>query len=193
MKPNATIATGLVVSLLAGPASAQSQTPPPPQSTPATQTPPATQAAAPVSAQIKSLSAENLDRIREAVNREPSLRIENGQLRIYVEVIGNWPTFAEYAKGYDFINGPTGYGNPMSHAEFVAMSTPQDLYSSAGIKPGEVVTMAAVNVVGQWAIGKALTKIGNMQKNKQAKQINAIRAQIDADLAAIKKEKEKEK
>ena len=116
--------------------------------------------------------------------REPSLRIENGQLRIYVEVIGNWPNFAQANKGYDFINGPTGKGNPMSHDEFLAMVTPQDMYSSAGIKPAEIVTMAAVNVVGQWAIVKALTKIGNYRKEKQMRD---IQAQIDAELAAIKK------
>lgn len=177
MKPNATIATGLVFVLLAGPAAAQSQAPP-------------------GSAQAQSLQAENLERIRQAVNAEPKLRIENGQLRIYVEVIGNWPSFASNLNGYDLMNGPTGHfgkGNPMSHAEFVAMSTPRDLYSSAGIKPAEVVTMAAVNLVGQWALAKALTKWSNSRKDKELKD---IRSQIDAELAAlaaVKKEKDKDK
>ena len=105
-----------------------------------------------------------------------------------MEVIGNWPSFADVTKGYDFINGPTGYGNPMSHQEFVDMVTPRDMYSTAGIQPAEILTMAAVNAVGQWAIVKALTKISNSHKDKQ---LRDIRAQIDADLAAIKKEKEK--
>lgn len=199
MKPNASIATGLIVTLLAGPAVAQTQTPPPasqaqtppPPQTQAPPTPPAqvltTQAPA---TQTEAISPEHLDRIRDAVGRPPSLQVVNGQLRIYVEVIGNWPSFAEATKGYDFINGPTGYGNPMSHAEFVDMSTPQDLYSTAGIQPAEIVAMAAVNVVGHWAIAKALNKIATSRKEKQMRD---IRAQIDADLAALKKEKEKEK
>jgi len=178
MKPNATIATGLIFTLLAGPAGAQSQATPPPQ-TPAI---PKASAQTPVTF--------DLDRIREALARESAFRIEDGQLRFFVEVVGHWPTFAEYTQGYDLLHGPTGYGNPMSHAEFVAMSTPRDLYSSAGIKPAEIVTMAAVNVVGQWALRKAITKWATSRKDKELRDIQAM---IDAELAALKKAKEKEK
>jgi hypothetical protein len=158
MRPKAITAAGLTLALLAGPAMAQDPTPP-----------------------------ESLQRIREAINRPPAIKIENGQLRIYVEVIGHWPSFAEMTKGYDFLNGPTGKGaNPMSHQEFLAMVRPQDMYSTAGIKPSEILTMAAVNVVGQWAISKALTKIGSYRKNKQMRD---IQAQIDAELAAIRKDR----
>lgn len=101
-----------------------------------------------------------------------------------MEVIGSWPTFAEVTKGYDFMNGPTGYGSPMSHQEFLAMVTPQDMYSSVGIKPAEILTMAVVNYVGQWAIAKGLTKLASSRK---AKQMREIQDQIDAELAAIKK------
>src|SRR5688572_9131113 len=109
MKPKATIAVGLILTLVAGPVLAQAppatqgQQSPPPQSTPKpTPTPTATPKPTPTprtSAPAASISAERLDRIREAINREPSLRIEDGQLKIYVEVIGHWPSFAEYAKG----------------------------------------------------------------------------------------------
>ena len=179
MKPNATIATGLIFTLLAGPAGAQSQATPPPQ----------TPAIPKASAQTPSVTFD-LDRIREALARESAFRIEDGQLRFFVEVVGHWPTFAEYTQGYDLLHGPTGYGNPMSHAEFVAMSTPRDLYSSAGIKPAEIVTMAAVNVVGQWALRKAITKWATSRKDKELRDIQAM---IDAELAALKKAKEKEK
>jgi hypothetical protein len=159
MRPTAAIAAGLVLTLLAAPAWAQDPT----------------------------TSSESLQRIREAVSRPPALKIENGQLKIYVEVIANWPSFAQVTKGYDFIIGPTGRGaNPMSHQEFLNMVTPQEMYSTAGIKPGEIVTMAAVNVVGQWAISKAIAKIGNYSKQKQMRD---IQAQIDAELAALKKDK----
>jgi len=157
MRPKAIIAAGLTLTFIAGPVLAQA----PPQ--------------------------EDLQRIRDAFNRPPAIKIENGQLKIYVEVIGAWPTFAEAAKGYDFMNGPTGKGaNPMSHQEFLAMVRPQDMYSTAGIKPAEILTMAAVNVVGQWAIVKGLTKIATYSK---AKQMRDIQAQIDAELAAIRKDK----
>lgn len=198
MKPRAFIASGLICTLLAGPAAAQSQPPPVPQvpTTPslqssqpqATPTPTPTPTPAPTSAQAppEGASPESLARIREAVGHEPTLRIENGQLKIYVEVIGNWPSFADHTKGYDFVNGPTGYGNPMSHQEFLEMTTPKDMYSTAGIQPAEILTMAAVNAVGQWAIVKALNKISTSRKEKQ---LRDIQAQIDAELAAIKKDK----
>ena len=190
MKPKAVIAIGLILSLVAGPALAQTQ-----QSTQGQQTPPPAQRPLPSPTRppdptliVQSITPQHLDRIREAVGRDAALRIENGQLRIYVEVIGNWPTFADHVKGYSLLYGPTGYGNPMSHAEFVNMSTPRDLYSSSGITATEVATMAAVGVVGQWAIAKALNKIATSRKEKQ---LRDIRSQIDADLAAIKKDKDK--
>jgi len=177
MKPNATIATGLIFALVAGPVGAQTQTQAPPaqtqQTAAAAQAPPA---------EPPVISAESLQRIREQLNREQTLRIENGQLRIYVEVIGHWPSFTDYAKGYDWINGPTGKGNPMSHAEFVAMSTPRDFYGNAGIGPAEVLSMAAVNLIGQWAITKAINKWSSSRKDKELKE---IRAMIDAELAAL--------
>jgi hypothetical protein len=199
MKPKAIIAIGLISTLAAGPALAQTpqtapqtaqgaQSPPPAVQAPQSQSPQAqsqSQSPQPTSSPSQSLRRENLDKIRDAVGREPTLRIENGQLRIYAEVIGRWPTFADATAGYDFMNGPTR-GNPMSHAEFVAMSTPKELNSSSGITAGETLVMGAVGAVGQWAIVKALNKIGTSRKEKQ---LRDIRAQIDADLAAIKKDR----
>ena len=205
MKPNATIAIGLILSLLAGPASAQSQagtqsqtpppaqgTQPPPQASP-TPTPSPTPVAEPTP-QTATISAASLERIRAGLSREPAIRIENGQLRLYVEVIGHWPSFAEHSKGFDFINGggPKN-GNPMSHAEFVAMSTPRDFYGNAGIGPAEVATMAAVNLVGQWALGKAFNSISKWSDSRKEKERQKIRDAIDAELALLKKANEKDK
>lgn len=145
----------------------------------------ATLLAGPALAQDPVVTHETLQRIRDAVGRPPALTIENGQLKIYVEVIGNWPTFAQATKGYDFMNGPTGKSaNPMSHQEFVQMVTPKELFGSGGISAGEVLTMAAVNAVGQWAIVKALNRIGAYRRDKQMRD---LQAQIDAELAALKK------
>lgn len=125
----------------------------------------------------------NLDRIREAISRPPEIKIDNGQLRIYVEVIAKWPRFDELVKGYDLMNGPTARGNPMTHAEFLNMVTPRELYSSGGIKATEVLTMALVNWAGKAVISKGLEAIGNARSQKE---VDEIRARIDRELAALR-------
>jgi hypothetical protein len=72
----------------------------------------------------------------------------------------------------------------LSHAEFVSMSTPRDLFSSAGIRPGEVLMMAAVGAVGQWALAKAIDKWSTSRREKELRDIRAL---IDAELAALAK------
>lgn len=128
-------------------------------------------------------SPETLELIREAVNREPAIRIENGQLRIYVEVIAKWPSFAEMVKGYDLKNGPRGGGNPMTHQEFLNMVTPREMYGSGGIQPTEILTSAIVNFLGQALIKKGLEEIRNARSERE---IAEIRARIDRELAALK-------
>ncbi len=179
MKPTkATVAAVLILALVAGPATAASA------QTGSAGSTGSTGSAQQAQAVQDPTSPESLERIRDAVSRPPALRIENGQLRIYVEVIADWPNFAQANKNYDFMNGPTGKGDPMSHQEFLGMVTPRDMYSSAGVKPGEILTMAVVNYVGAWAISKGLNKLANYRKTKQMRD---IQAQIDAELAAIKK------
>jgi hypothetical protein len=126
---------------------------------------------------------DNLDRIREAVNRPARLKIEDGQLRIYVQVIAKWPSFAEMVKGYDLKHGPAR-GNPMSHSEFLGMVTPKDMYSTGGgIRPGELLTMAMVNYLGQAVIKRGLREI---REARSAAEIREIRERIDRELAALK-------
>jgi len=125
----------------------------------------------------------NLDRIREAVSKPPEIKISDGQLRIYVEVIAKWPRFDELMKGYDLMNGPVARGNPMSHAEFLNMVTPRELHSSGGIKPTEILTMALVNWAGKAVITKGLEAISNA---KSQREIDEIRARIDRELAALR-------
>lgn len=176
-KPAGLIALALSGTLLlqSAPVSAQTppaQVPPPgPSTTPASQAPPIT------------LSADQLARIRQAVTRESSLKLENGQMMIYVEVVAKWPTFADITKNYDLMHGPAGGGNPMSHSEFLSMVTPREMYGSGGISAPEVLTMALVNYFGKKAITKGLKEIG---ETRDQKKIAEIRARIDAELAALK-------
>lgn len=125
----------------------------------------------------------NLDRIREGVNKPPQVIIDDGRMKIYVEVIAKWPRFDELVKGYDLRNGPTARGNPMTHAEFLQMVTPREMYSSAGIRPGEVLQMALVNWVGKALVKKGLEAIANARSERE---IQEIRARIDRELAALR-------
>ena len=160
------IAAVAVIVSLASPAFAQ--TVDPPQTTPVIQAPE---------------RPPNLERIREAISKPPEIKIDNGQLRIYVEVIAKWPRFDELVKGYDLMNGPVARGNPMSHAEFLNMVTPRELHSSGGIKPTEILTMALVNWAGKAVISKGLEAISNA---KSQREIDEIRARIDRELAALR-------
>jgi hypothetical protein len=128
-------------------------------------------------------SPDNLNRIREGLKRPNVLKMD-GQPRIYVDIFGKWPTFAEMTKGYDLINGPTGnVGNAMSHQEFLGMVTPKEMVGSGGVSPGEILTMAAVNYVGQKLVALGIEKLGNAKKDKK---LTAIQTQIDRELAALR-------
>jgi len=125
----------------------------------------------------------NLDRIRELASRPSTLRIDDGQLRIYVEVIASWPRFDEMVKGYDLVNGPTRRGNPMTHQEFLNMVTPKELYSTAGIMPLDMLQFALTN----WLIKAVIEKgVEDMKNAKTKAEVDEIRARIDRELAAIK-------
>ena len=135
------------------------------------------------SAPTPPLTPDQLERIREAVNRPSTLKLDNGQLRFYVEIVARWPTWAEMTKGYDLLNGPTGKGNPMSHSEMLGMLTPREMYGSGGISAPQMLTMALVNYFGQKAIKKSLKEISEARNEKE---IREIRAQIDRELAALR-------
>ena len=164
-------ATLIAVTPATASAQAAEQSAPPP--------PPAQQGPPPAN----PITSAAIDRIQTAVNNPSRLVIDEGKLRIYVEIVAKWPTFAEMAKGYDLKNGPTPRGNPMTHAEFLSMVTPREMYSSAGIRPTEVLQMAVVNWLGQAIIKRGLEAIRNARSDRE---IAEIRARIDRELAALK-------
>ena len=125
----------------------------------------------------------NLDRIREGVSKPPQVIIDDGRLKIYVEVIAKWPRFDEIVKGYDLRNGPTPRGAVMTHSEFLQMVTPREMYGSAGIRPTEMLQMALVNWVGKALVKKGLEAISNARSERE---IQEIRARIDRELAALR-------
>jgi hypothetical protein len=159
-----------------------------PAASPAPAAPPsaASEPANPSSAQDRAPGpdalAPNLGRIRDALARPPGVNLDVDQLRYYLRVVEKTPTFADYVKGYDFMNGPTKGGDPMSHQEFVNMVTPKELHSSAGITAVESLQFAITNWLGQALIKKALTDIQQAQSDRE---VEAIRARITQELAAL--------
>jgi hypothetical protein len=73
--------------------------------------------------------ATQLARIKDAVNQPMTIRVDEDQLRFYVQIVVKPPSFAEYVKGQDLMTAPTKGGNPMTHQEFTRMMTPQGLFS----------------------------------------------------------------
>jgi hypothetical protein len=120
--------------------------------------------------------------IRSALNEPRLANLNDDQLRFYVHVTAKQPRFSDYTKGYDFLNGPTKGGNPMSHAEFLNMIAPKELHSSAGITPLETLQGAIVNWLGQKLIKSALDAIKNAHS---AGEIQEIQDRIDRELAAL--------
>lgn len=136
----------------------------------------------PLPPQTSTRSAQDLDRIKAALARPNTLILTDSQVRFYVEVVEKWPSVEEMFRGVDLINGPTKRGAPMTHAEYLGMVTPKEMYGSAGIKPGELLQFAVTNWFGQMLVRKALEEIRNA---RDANEIQKIRDRIDRELAAL--------
>jgi hypothetical protein len=128
-------------------------------------------------------AAADLERVKAQLNRAPVLKLDDNQLRFYVEVIGKQPSIADVIGSYDLINGPTRRGAPMTHQEFLNMVTPQEFYGSQGIKSYELLQFALTNWLGQQIIKKAIEDLRNAKSDRE---VAEIRARIDRELAALK-------
>jgi hypothetical protein len=163
-------AVSLCVALIARPAAAgaqaaQGQAPPPGARVQTTRT-----------------SPDELDRIRQAVNREPVFKLNESQVRFYLQVIAPKPDFSDFVKGQDLQHGVVA-GAPMTHREFLEMVTPKELYSAAGIRPGEALQMAITGLVGQMLVRRAFESITDSWRARQIRELNE---RIDRELAAIR-------
>ena len=174
----------VAVLVLAGPAAGQTTAPPtsPASTSQPVEAPASIDLPAPAAPQAPLIPPRELSRIKRALSQTPFIVLDEEGLRFYVEIVAKRPTFAEYAKGYDFVNGPTRRGNPMTHQEYLKMVTPRDFYSSAGIKPTEMLQMAVTNWLGQTLIKQA---IEDMLQARSERERDEIRARIDRELAAL--------
>jgi hypothetical protein len=133
--------------------------------------------------QTSPVGAQQIDRIRQALTQEPALDLNDQQLRFYLEIIAKQPKFSDFVKGYDFINGPTRAGNPMSHDEFVKLVTPKEHYGTAGIQPIETLQFALTNWLAQALIKRAAEEI---RQAKTEREMQEIRDRVDHELAVLR-------
>jgi len=127
-------------------------------------------------------TAVDLDRIREGINREPGFKFDESQVRFYLQILAPKPNFSDYVKDGDLQHGPVA-GAQMTHREFLDMVTPKELYSSAGIRPTEVLQMAITGLVGQMLVKKAFESVTDAWRARQIREINE---RIDLELAALR-------
>ena len=130
-----------------------------------------------------AISEADLGRIRKALETSPTLKLDDNQLRYYVRILAQRPDFLDFMKGYDFKNGPTRGGNPMTHQEFLAMVTPKEMNSSGGITAMETLQFAFTNWLGQSLVKKAIEDLKNA---KSEREVQEIRDRIDRELAALR-------
>ena len=124
-------------------------------------------------------------RIQEALSNAPKFTVSEDQLKFYVQVLAKQPSFAEWVKGYDLMNGPVKRGNPMTHQEFLTLVTPKELYSSGGITAKEMLTVAVTNWLGQTLLKKAFEELRSAKNETEAQE---IRDRINRELAALRGE-----
>jgi hypothetical protein len=186
------IATATVVmTALAGPATTYAQTPPTlPPSTPVLQPPPAPQPQTPTPSQTSTaqptegalaMTPAQMEKIKRALTSPDVLRRADDRLRFYMEIVARQPNFQDFIGSTDLKNGPVA-GAPMTHQDFLNMVTPKQMYSQAGIKPTDLLQFALFNV----AAHAAIDKIKEMRAANEYERVQAIRAQIDKELAALR-------
>lgn len=128
-------------------------------------------------------TADELERIRRALGREPAFTIDESQIRFYLQVLAPKPTFADFVKDKDLMGGVVP-DSQMTHREFLDMVTPKELYSAAGIRPTEALQMAVTGLIGQILVQKAFESATD---NWRARQIQELNERIDQELAAIRR------
>lgn len=162
-------------------ASAQTDTPSPPQAngTPVTPIPRADPDQLPI----------DLAKIQQALAREPAIRMPDPVLRsstdlprFRVQIERQAPTIEEIL-GPDYLRGPVAYGG-MTHQEFLNMVTPRDVQGYAAFNNAQAVTVALTSLAMQWAVNTAIQRF---QDAKTARAKEAARKEVQEALDALRK------
>ena len=127
----------------------------------------------------------SLDRIQEAVTRQPAIRTKTDRPVFRVEIIARKPTIEDIL-GPDYLIGPTPYGS-MTHQEFLNMVTPAEYRGMGVFTGGEALAVAATSVGLQWALMKAIDglKKAETERSKEAARREVLAAMNE--LAAARK------
>ena len=184
-------ALSLAGSLIGAPALAQSapQTPPPP-APPATQTQTPTQTPTRLATQSQDPQDPDdpnlpidLARMRKRLNNPSPTKIDDGKVRFTLEVIARQATMKDFIGKDESLKYGAVKGSVMSHQEFLDMVNPKLLNSSAGFTATETLQGALFNWAVQAAVKKGVTALKNARNQSE---VNAIRAQIDRELTALR-------
>jgi hypothetical protein len=126
----------------------------------------------------------DVNKIRTVVEQAPTptLNFEGMRARFYLRIdVKNQIRFSDFIGHFDLRSGPVPRAG-MTHAEFMSIVTPKELYSAAGIKPTEALEMALTGWLAQTLARKA---IDDIRKAKSSKEIQDIRDRITKELAAL--------
>jgi hypothetical protein len=127
----------------------------------------------------------DLEHVKEGAQKQPAVKLDDQQLRIYVLVLAKAPRFSDIVGDYDLKNGPTRGGAAMTHQEFLDMVTPRELGELFGATSGSSFALfqaAVMNAAGQALIKKAVQDMRNAHDQRE---VQAIRDRIDRELAIL--------
>lgn len=138
---------------------------------------------APAEAQPQAALPVDLDRIRQALDAPVRVRIDDGRIRFYAEVVAaKGPTFKELTVNFDLRNGPVP-GAGMTHQEFLGIVTPNLRYYGGTGEGLKTAVWGVGEYVAFWAIRKLYRELSEVKDERRAKE---IRDQIDRELAALR-------
>ena len=135
------------------------------------QSPAAPQQAAPQAAAApRETVPVSLERIRKGLAQHPTLKLDDGRPHFYVEIYGKSHRTEDFFEGVGFKTGLVPYGT-LTHREFLAMVTPQDLYSSAVFPARDQLVVALEFAAIQWLVKKAVQKVKEAKKERERRKI----------------------
>ena len=164
----------LLLLLWAVPASAWAQT---------TASPPASTSAQSGSTPGSMPVAIDLNKIRNALLKDPPIRFDDVKPKFYVEIYGRQARFWDFVGSFDFRSGPVPRAG-MTHQEFVDHVTPKDLYFGPPTVGGvaKIVAATAAFAGGTYVLVKLRDALKNAKTEGERQR---IQAQIDRELSAL--------
>jgi hypothetical protein len=174
MASRTTACLTLVASIAGAPAlAAQASVPPPAQVRPAvTGSAPALPASGQTSSSDQgdvSVLPVDLERIKAVLDRNTASKVDEPQLRFYLDVLAKQPSFKEFLGSYDLKNGPVKNAL-MTHQEFLDLVTPREFNHPGGFD----------------MLGAIKKGVAALRDGRDAAEVASVRAQIDRELAALR-------